>query len=126
MRLALIILVTLLISFSANAQTPEPMPDIPLNREGGIYPMSCHTPLDTDLAQLCFVRVDIDPPLELGCMPATDPDADYTMDITVERTPHQNASIKCYMIDTTLNVGLESDNSGTVDFTPPGKPRVTQ
>ena len=118
-------LVAILLAAPALGQTPAPHPDVPLKRTGGVYPIACHTPLDTDLDQVCWVRTDlIDGVIELGCMDGPSPDTDYGIDLTIDRTPHTIALIKCYVTDWDGNISEYSDNSGIIDFMPPGKPRI--
>jgi hypothetical protein len=111
-------------SFKAFAQTPAPQPDVPLEREGSTYQFSCQPvePIDK-MNQLCAVRTDQDEPVELGCVDHTTLDV-ATISITVERTPHQDAMIRCYATDTEGNVSDISENAGVADFTPPGRPNV--
>lgn len=109
----------------AGAQTPEPRPDVPLIATGGIYPMSCMAPSDADMAEICFVRTDITPIVELGCAPSG-PSAIVPLDLNVVATVDDDAEIRCYAVDTSGLVGDYSENAGTVDFTRPGRPHVTQ
>ncbi|MBW2277969.1 MAG: hypothetical protein JRF63_10775 [Deltaproteobacteria bacterium] len=111
----------LLIAAPALAQTPHP--DVPLLPSAGVFPMACHSPVDLDMAQICFIRVDVDPPLPLGCVPCG-PDEGCSSDLTVPVTPNNDAEIKCYAEDTGGLVGDNSDNSGIIDFSKPGKPSV--
>lgn len=112
-------------SHNATAQTPAPYPDVPLKQVGGVYPIGCHTPLDDDLDQVCWVRVDLpDGVEELGCLHGPTPDTAYRTDITVMTTPNIDATIKCYVSDTDSLLSDYSDNSGIIDFTAPGKPRI--
>ncbi len=114
-----------LLGLTASAQTPAPHPDVPMTRAGGVYPIGCHTPLDTDLEQACWARTDLpEGVVELGCVEAPDPDTRYGIDVTVDRTPHVNAVIKCYVTDSEGLISEYSDNSGMINFMPPGKPRV--
>jgi hypothetical protein len=97
------------------------MADIPLGQSGGIYPVKVQAPSDSDMSEICCVRVDTTPVLELGCV-ASGPSAIVTVEIVLAATPNDDAEIRCYAVDTTL---LESDlspNAGIVDFTPPGTP----
>jgi hypothetical protein len=107
------------------AQTPTPRPDVPLIQTGGIYPMSCVAPSDLDMASICFVRTDVDPILELGCEPCG-PGETVGLDLNVVTTTDDDAEIRCYAVDTSGLVGDYSLNSGTVDFTRPGRPHVIQ
>ncbi len=123
--MGMIFWIVFLLAVSAFAQTPAPYPDVPLVKSGGIYNIGCVTPLDTDLAQLCFVRSDLpDGIIELGCMPATVPDIEFRMDIAVQQTTFVDAEIRCYVIDDDANVSDYSDNKGDIDFTPPAKGRI--
>jgi len=106
------------------AYSQEPRPDVPLDRVAGLYPITCIAPSDLDLAEICFVRADLpDQVLELGCVPAL-ADQAATLEVTIERTPHIDAEVRCYATDTSANLSDYSENAGTVDFTPPGRPRV--
>ena len=112
---------TLIIVNNAKAQTAHP--DIPLNKVGEIYTMSCMAPSDTDLKKVCFVRTDMSEIIEYGCVDAQ-PDTVATMTFTVGITQDDDAEIKCYASDETNIPSDYSDNSGTIDFTRPGKPYV--
>lgn len=116
-------LAAVLLAATASAQTAHP--DVPLTRTGGVYPIGCMTPSDTDLDQVCWVRTDLpEGVVELGCMNGPDPDTAYHVDMTVERVPHTIAIIKCYVTDFESLLSEYSDNSGIIDFMPPGKPRI--
>jgi hypothetical protein len=106
------------------AQTPAPTPDVPLDRQGSVYNFRCQPvePID-NMNQMCAVRTDQTEPVELGCVPATTLDI-VDMEVTIDRTPHQDAYIRCYATDTQGNVSDYSENAGIADFTPPGKPVV--
>jgi hypothetical protein len=112
------------IPFVVTAQTPVPQPDIPLEKQGSIYFFSCQPvePIDK-MNQMCAVRTDQTEPVELGCIDHTTLEV-ATIEITVERTPHNDAFIRCYATDTEGNISDISDNAGIADFTPPGKPHV--
>lgn len=107
---------------STAAQTPRP--NTPLLQIGGVYPIGCHTPSDTDLASVCFVRTDTPEPVELGCTPALGPDTDVGMDLTILTTEGVDAEIHCYVVDHSGLVSDYSENAGLVDFTRPGRPYV--
>ncbi len=114
-----------LLGLPASAQTPAPHPDVPLKKVGGVYDIGCHTPLDTDLDQVCWVRTDLSAGvIELGCLHGPSPDTTYRTDISVQQTPNENADVKCYVSDTEGLVSEYSDNSGLIDFTRPGRPRI--
>jgi len=118
-------LVAILLATPAFAQTPAPHPDVPLKKVGGVYDIGCHTPLDTDLDQVCWVRTDLDSGvIELGCLHGPTPDTSYRTDIAVDQTPNEDAEVKCYVSDTEGFVSNYSDNSGLIDFTRPGPPRI--
>ena len=72
------------------------------------------------------MRTDLpDDPLELGCAEQLlAPLKPVTWEIAVERTPMQDAEIRCYAIDFGGNVSEYSANAGIADFTPPGRPWV--
>jgi len=115
----------LLLAFTARSQTPEPPPDMPIIATAGVFPqVKCHTPVDTDLASVCWVRTDVTPIVELGCTPSLGPDMDVPMDLTVVATPGDDAELRCYVIDTSGLVSDYSPNAATVDFTKPGTPYV--
>jgi hypothetical protein len=120
--LGILILSLLSRAGEASAQTPVAHPDVRLSLEAGVYTLGCNTPLDTDLAQACFVRVDLPgDPVELGCVTATMPDTPYHTSVTVARTENQDADIRCYVTDLDGNHSDYSDNKAIVDFTNPGK-----
>ena len=105
--------------------TPTPPPDIPMKAVGGIYNIGCVTPSDTDLNQICWARTDLpDEVVELGCMDGPDPDTAYRMDVTIAATPNIDALVKCYATDLGGLASEYSANSGLVDFTLPGQPRI--
>jgi hypothetical protein len=119
-----VMVMVLFFAVSAGAQTARP--DVPLVSTGGIYPMKCMSPSDTDMASICFVRTDLaDGVVELGCSPAG-PDQEIAMDLSITITIDDDAEIRCYAVDTDDLVGDYSDNAGLVDFTRPGKPYVIQ
>lgn len=107
----------------ARAQTPTPRLDVPLLRVSGVYKITCHSPSDADMDQLCFVRTDLADPLELGCV-AAGPDVDKSLDLNVAETSGVDAEIRCYAVDTSGLVSDYSPNAGLVDFTRPGRPYV--
>jgi hypothetical protein len=113
-----------LIADCADAQTPVPRPDIPLARQGSIYNFRCQPvePIDK-MNQICAVRTDQIEPIELGCVPSTTLDI-VEIEVTIERTPDNDALVRCYATDTEGNVSDYSDNAGIADFIPPGKPYV--
>lgn len=129
MRLHTIVILGLLIfPIFANAQTPTatpiPHPDVVLKQSAGVYPIGCVAPSDLDMAELCFSRTDGPTVLELGCA-AAGPDETIHTTVKVPRTTHVDAKIRCYAIDTSGLRGLDSDNAGLIDFTPPGRTRIT-
>ncbi len=121
-NLAIILIV--LLTGAAVAQTPAPQPDIPLAREGATYTIGCQPvePIDK-MNQACAVRTDLTEPVELGCVDHTTLEP-AVITVTVQRTPHQDAFIRCYVTDSEGNVSEISDNAGVADFTPPGRPHV--
>lgn len=124
MTLYLSICLMVAIPFVVTAQTPAPHPDVPLDKQGAVYYLNCQPvdPIDK-MDQVCAVRTDQTSPVELGCIAHTTLDV-AVIEVTVERTPHQDAFIRCYATDTEGNVSDISDNAGVADFTPPGKPHV--
>jgi len=124
--LVMLFLLTVLFHL-AYAQTPtaEPRPNVPIIATAGVFPaVTCHTPTDTDLASVCWVRTDVTPMIELGCTPSLGPDTDVPMDLTIVATPGDDAEVRCYVIDTSGQVSDYSDNAATADFTKPGRPYV--
>ena len=122
-RIFSIVALSIILSTMVFAQTSEPRPDVPLLQTGGIYNMGCHAPSDTDLLEMCFVRTDVTPIVELGCTPVQ-PDQDIRMDLNIVPTQGDNAEIRCYAKDTSGLVSDYSENAGIVDFTRPGRPYV--
>jgi hypothetical protein len=120
--LGICLLVT--IPFVVKAQTPVPRPDISLERQGSVYNFRCQPvePIDK-MNQICAIRTDQIEPIELGCVDHTDLSV-AVIAVTVERTPNNDAFIRCYATDTEGNVSDYSDNAGIADFIPPGKPYV--
>ncbi len=115
----------LILLFATPTGAQETHTDVDLARSGSMYPITCQPtdPVDK-LAQICAVRTDLDgDPIELGCTPHTSSLA-VTFDITVARTPFQDAEIRCYAVDSEGNVSDLSDNVGRADFTPNGRPFV--
>jgi hypothetical protein len=106
----------------AKPQTPTPHPDVDLIRQGSVYNFSCQPvePIDK-MNQMCAVRTDQVEPVELGCIDHNDLSV-AVIAVTVERTPHNDASIRCYATDSEGNVSDISANAGVADFTPPGRP----
>jgi hypothetical protein len=117
---AAVMVALLLMAQSASAQTHH---DVPLLPSAGVFPVTCQSPGDMDMAQICFIRVDLEPPLALGCVPCG-PDEACSKDLTVPVTTNNDAEIKCYAEDEGGLVGDNSDNSGIIDFSTPGKPVV--
>jgi hypothetical protein len=105
------------------AQTPPPYPDIPLTPVSGTYAVTCAAPSDSDMAELCLVRSDASPVVELVCAPSG-PSEEVRMEFELASTPNADAEIRCYARDTTGLVSDYSPNAGLVDFTPPGAPHV--
>jgi hypothetical protein len=99
--------------------------DVPLTPTGGVYPVSFMPPDDTDLFQVCCLRADLTPVVELGCVDAV-PSVVGTVSVTIDSTPNDDAEIRCYATDTTGLVSDYSPNAGIVDFTPPGSPLIVQ
>jgi len=119
------ILLWLLVASVAGAQTIAPQPDVDLTRTGSTYPITCQPTEPVDkLIEICAVRTDLGgDPIELGCTPHTSIAA-VTFEVTVSRTPFQDAEIRCYALDSEGNVSEYSDNVGLADFTPNGRPWV--
>jgi hypothetical protein len=107
--------------FVVSAQQSHP--DIPLTPVSGTYAITCAAPPDADMAELCLVRADAVPVIELVCA-AAGPSAEVRMEFELESTPNDDAEIRCYAKDTTGLVSDYSENAGLVDFTPPGQPHV--
>jgi len=122
--IVLIVAIFLIVDVSS-AQTPAPYPDVDLARQGTTYGFQCQPvePIDK-MVSMCAARTDLpDGVIELGCVDATAIDA-VQMTITLDRTPHVDASIRCYAVDSEGNVSDYSENIGIADFTPNGKPHV--
>jgi hypothetical protein len=117
------VMVACFVCKDAFAQTTPPYPDIPLTPVSGTYAVTCAGPDDADMAELCLVRADSNPVVELVCADAG-PSAEVRMEFELESTPNDDAEIRCYARDTTGLVSDYSPNAGTVDFTPPGEPHV--
>lgn len=120
------ILLVLFFSLPAAAQEP----DVSLSKVAGVYNGGClRAAIDTDVIEGCFVRVDLDPVIELGCTGAVSSRPSdvlegtvYRMDFTVQQTTFDDAEIRCYLNDGEL-VSEYSVNAGLIDFTPPAKGR---
>ena len=110
----------------ASAQTPAPYPDVSLKQSGGVYPIGCHSADDGGVtAELCFARVALPEPLELGCLEAGSNEAVHTT-VTVPTAPGDDAEIRCYAVGAGA-LALVSDysyNAGRINFTTPGTPRI--
>lgn len=116
----------LILVVNARALPPVAQPDVDLTRSGSTYPITCQPtePFDK-MIQICAVRTDLDgDPVELGCVNHTTIEA-ASLEITVARTPFEDAEVRCYAIDSEGNISAYSDNVGIADFTPNGKPWVT-
>jgi hypothetical protein len=104
------------------AQTPRP--DVPLSQEGGIYVMSCMpTEPMGHVVEACFLRVDVEPDLDLGCVPAS-PGTTATKHLEIPITIDQDAEIRCFMVGSNNMNSEISENAGIVNFTRPGRPFV--
>jgi hypothetical protein len=109
----------------ASAQTPTPTmyPDVKWTRDGGVYNAKCVAPVDLDMAEICFIRADVTPIIELGCVPAG-PSELVSLMLAVTETPGDDAEIRCYAVDLDGYHSDNSPNAGLVDFTRPGRPYV--
>jgi hypothetical protein len=122
-----ILVLALLLAPAAAAQEP----DVGLGKVAGVYNAGClRDPIDTDVLEGCFARVDLVPVIELGCTSEvstrpTDVSAGtvYRMDFTVQQTTFDDAEIRCYLNDGEL-LSDYSVNAGLIDFTPPAKGRL--
>lgn len=74
---------------------------------------------DTD--QLCLERVDAGAPGQLACM-SVNPGDVATFQVTITRTPDQDAEIRCFADDEVDNVSEASPNACFRDFTAPPAP----
>jgi hypothetical protein len=112
----------LLLSVDAAAQ--EVHPDVNLTRQGSSYTLQCQPvePIDK-MVQMCAVRTDQAEPVELGCVDHSTLDS-VSIEVTVDRTPHEDGMLRCYAIDSEGNVSDISENAGKADFTPNGRPHV--
>lgn len=122
MTLYLSICLMVAIPFVVAAQTTHP--DVDLARQGSVYTLNCQPvePIDK-MNQVCAVRTDGTTPVELGCVDHTTL-AVAEIEVSVDRTPHQDALLRCYVTDSEGNISDISDNAGIADFTPPGKPHA--
>ena len=116
---ALAFIVVFTMCDSAQAQTS----DVPLDMVSGTYSMCCMSPVDSDMAEICFVRTDLDILEELGCAPAG-PSEKVCKDLDVTVTTNVDAELHCYAKDFSGLISLFSPNAGTIDFTKPGQPMV--
>jgi hypothetical protein len=121
MSLYMSICLMVALPFVVSAQQSHP--DIPLTPTSGVYGVTCAGPDDTDMFELCLVRSDSVPVIELACEPAG-PSAEVRIEFELVSTPNDDAEIRCYARDTTGLVSDYSENAGIVDFTPPGIPHV--
>jgi len=114
---------TLLLALPAGAQTPEPRPDVFWPLTGQVHTAKAEAPTDADLVEVCFVRVDVEPNVELGCIPA-EPGAIVQLDLTIAGTMGTDAIVRAYAVDTSGYKSDLSPNKATADFTAPGPPFV--
>lgn len=116
------------------AQTPTPTPDptptaipyIPRLPVGGVYRMKPEMPTgerNVDIVQVCCYRVDMVPPIELGCSPAA-PGEIVEFDVSIEVTVDNDAEVRCRSIDSAGYTSDPSGNAYTMDFTKPDPPIV--
>jgi hypothetical protein len=124
----LIVAAVILFGFAEFAGAQETHPDIDLARQGSTYTLVCQPvePIDK-MVSMCAIRTFVSTlemePRELGCVPHSTLDP-ISIEVTVERTPHQDGMLRCYAIDSEGNVSDISMNAGVADFTPNGRPRV--
>ena len=107
-----VLFVVLIIATVAKAQTPEPPGDIqlPPNQSSGEYTMKVMPQQEgSDNAAVhvaCCDRVDVSPPIELGCGPRAETDP-IIFSVAVIKTPGDPAEIRCRV----LNPDFSSDYS---------------
>lgn len=110
------------ISSVADAQTPHP--DVPLSLQNGTVSLTCvPTAPMAHVIEVCFLRTDMDPDVDLGCVPALG-GTPGEKDLTIVITDDQDAEIRCFSVGSNNMNSEISDNAGTVNFTRPGKPHV--
>jgi hypothetical protein len=120
--LALIFAALAIYNLEAASQTPRP--DVPLEMETGTVTLTCVPTVPMDhVIEACFLRTDLDPDVDLGCIPALG-GALGTKDLTIAITEDQNAEIRCFTIGSNNMESELSENAGTVNFTKPGKPYI--
>lgn len=87
----------------------------------GTYTAKAQMGPDADTAEFCVVRVDLEPVIEYGCVPAG-PNEIVTMDFVVVVTADIDAQIRGYAKDTGGRRSLNSPNMAKLDFTNPSAP----
>jgi len=95
--------------------------DVSLFAVSGTYTVKAQMGADTDTAEFCVVRVDLEPVIEYGCVPAA-ADAIVTMDFVVTVTTDIDAQIRGYAKDASGLTSAYSPNAGWIDFTRPSAP----
>ena len=99
--------------------------DFALQPVAGTYTVKAQMGADADTAQFCVVRVDLEPVIEYGCVPAG-PSAIVSMDIEVVVTADIDAVIRGYATDGNGLTSVYSANAGRIDFTRPAAPTLVQ
>lgn len=89
----------------------------------GVYTIRVMAPPETDVAQVCLDRVDVnDARLErVSCLPATANEV-VTFTITVPVTPGNDAVLRAVAIDQSGNESAYSADTAVLDFTAPTAP----
>jgi hypothetical protein len=101
----------------AEAQEDIPVETvIPLLPVGGEFPVKFQAPSDENVDQVCCLRTDVNPWIELGCVDVT-PSEIKVMDVTVTETPLNDAELRCYAIDDEELKSTLSAEAFELDFT---------
>lgn len=91
----------------------------------GTYTAKAQMGPDTDTAEFCVVRVDLEPVIEYGCVPAG-PGEIVEMDFVVVVTSDIDAQVRGYAKDTSGRRSINSPNAAWIDFTNPSAPVLVQ
>lgn len=103
--------------FVATAQ-PADVTWLPVS---GTYTAHAQMGPDADTAEFCLARVDLDPVIEYGCVPAGMNEI-VEMEFVVVVTTDIDAQVRGYTKDTSGLVSLYSPNIARIDFTRPSAP----
>jgi hypothetical protein len=100
----------------ATAQEDIPVTDvIPLLPIDGEFPVKFQAPPDEDIDQVCCLRTDVNPWIELGCVDVT-PSEIKIMSAVVTETPGNDAELRCYAINTALLLSTLSAEAFSLAF----------